>query len=215
MDRSNLGSQGLFVAFEGLDGCGKTTQARMLIDCFSGLNFPHRYVREPGGTAVGNQIRNLLLDPETSLTNWGEAMLYATARSQLVRDVISPALRAGEVVVCDRYLFSSLAYQGYGLELDLELVCTINMQAVEGLLPHITFLLDIAPAEGLRRQSAKRGLDRIEQRTLEYYRRVCQGYRQLAKHYPLMVMDGTDSPENLHRQVWKSVMKYITRRGKK
>lgn len=214
MDRSNLVCQGIFVAFEGLDGCGKTTQARMLVERVSCLELPHRYVREPGGTAVGDKIRSLLLNPETSLTPWGEAMLYATARSQLVHEVIAPALAAGEMVVCDRYLFSSLAYQGYGLELDLELVSSINMQAVGEVLPDITFLLDITPEVGLERQSSQRGLDRIERRSVAYYQRVCQGYRRLAQQHRMVVMDGTERPEALHRQVWTEIEK-LTKGGEK
>ena len=117
MDRSDLGS-GLFIVFEGLDGCGKTTQAQMLADFFDRRGIKYTHVREPGGTAVGNQLRSILLNPETSLTD-GEVLLLAAARAQLVQDVIIPALKRGEMVVSDRYLFSSLAYQGYGLEQDV------------------------------------------------------------------------------------------------
>ncbi len=209
MDRSSISSQGLFIAFEGLDGCGKTTQAKMLIDYLSRGDMPHKHVREPGGTVVGVKIRQLLLDPETMLTTWGEAMLYATARAQLVQDVISPALARGEVVVCDRYLFSSLAYQGYGLGLNVELVKTINMKAVGGLLPHISFLLDIPPEAGLQRQSSQRGLDRIEQRDSNYHQRVRCGYQQLAKEYSLIILNGEASAEEIHRQVIERVNTYI------
>jgi len=109
MDRSSSINKGNFIVFEGLDGCGKTTQAQMLVGFLDQRGVKYTYVREPGGTAVGNQLRSILLNPTTVLTQWGEMLLLAAARAQLVQDVIRPALARGEVVVCDRYLFSSLA----------------------------------------------------------------------------------------------------------
>ncbi len=209
MDRSSIGSQGLFIAFEGLDGCGKTTQAKLLIQYLLQRNIPHRHVREPGGTEVGDKIRQLLLSPETRLNTWGEAMLYATARAQLVQDVISPSLAKGEVVVCDRYLFSSLAYQGYGLGLDVELVRTINMKAVGGLIPHISFLLDIPVETWSQRQSSKQHLDRIERRDADYYQRVRDGYQKLAREHGLVVLNGQHSEQKLYSQILEKIEAYI------
>ncbi|MGI6365760.1 MAG: dTMP kinase [Bacillota bacterium] len=200
MDRSDLGS-GLFIVFEGLDGCGKTTQAQMLADFFDRRGIKYTHVREPGGTAVGNQLRSILLNPETSLTRWGEVLLLAAARAQLVQDVIIPALKRGEMVVSDRYLFSSLAYQGYGLEQDVELVRRVNLEAVQGLMPDITFYLEIDPAVGLARQQRVRGLDRIEQRQGDFFARVVKGYSQLRLEYDFANIDGTATPEQIHRQV--------------
>lgn len=200
MDRSDLGS-GLFIVFEGLDGCGKTTQAQMLADFFDRRGIKYTHVREPGGTAVGNQLRSILLNPETSLTRWGEVLLLAAARAQLVQDVIIPALKRGEMVVSDRYLFSSLAYQGYGLEQDVELVRRVNLEAVQGLMPDITFYLEIDPAVGLARQQRVRGLDRIEQRQGDFFARVVKGYSQLRLEDHFANIDGTATPEQIHRQV--------------
>lgn len=199
MVRSNL--KGRFIVFEGLDGCGKTTQAKMLSDFLSSQGVQCLHVREPGGTAVGNKLREILLDPETVLTRWGEVLLLAAARAQLVQDVIRPALARGEIVVCDRYLFSSLAYQGYGLEQNVELVRQVNLEAVGGLMPDWTFLLDIEPEAGLSRQANRRGLDRIEQRKEGFFQRVVEGYQQLAKDYGLIRLDGTASVQAIHRQV--------------
>ncbi|MDD2281759.1 MAG: dTMP kinase [Eubacteriales bacterium] len=199
MVRSNL--KGRFIVFEGLDGCGKTTQAKMLSDFLSSQGVQYLHVREPGGTAVGNKLREILLDPETVLTRWGEVLLLAAARAQLVQDVIRPALARGEIVVCDRYLFSSLAYQGYGLEQNVELVRQVNLEAVGGLMPDWTFLLDIEPEAGLSRQANRRGLDRIEQRKEGFFQRVVEGYQQLAKDYGLIRLDGTASVQAIHRQV--------------
>ncbi|HBI56400.1 MAG TPA: dTMP kinase [Firmicutes bacterium] len=199
MVRSNL--KGRFIVFEGLDGCGKTTQAKMLSDFLSSQGVQYLHVREPGGTAVGNKLREILLNPETVLTRWGEVLLLAAARAQLVQDVIRPALARGEIVVCDRYLFSSLAYQGYGLEQNVELVRQVNLEAVGGLMPDWTFLLDIEPEAGLSRQANRRGLDRIEQRKEGFFQRVVEGYQQLAKDYGLIRLDGTASVQAIHRQV--------------
>lgn len=200
MDRSDLGA-GLFIVFEGLDGCGKTTQAQMLADFFSKQRIKYLHVREPGGTAVGDQLRSILLNPETSLTRWGEVLLLAAARAQLVQDVIMPALQGGKMVICDRYLFSSLAYQGYGLEQDVELVKRVNLEAVQGLMPDLTFYLEIEPEVGLARQKQVRGLDRIEQRKADFFARVVQGYSRLCWEYGFVRIDGTATPEQIHRQV--------------
>ncbi|MDD4657663.1 MAG: dTMP kinase [Eubacteriales bacterium] len=209
MVRSNL--KGRFIVFEGLDGCGKTTQAQMLSDFLSHQGVKYLHVREPGGTTVGNKLREILLDPETVLTRWGEVLLLAAARAQLVQDVIRPALAQGEIVVCDRYLFSSLAYQGYGLQQNVELVRQVNLEAVGGLMPDWTFLLDIEPEAGLARQANRRGLDRIEQRNAGFFQRVVEGYQQLAKDYGLIRLDGTASVQAIHQQVVTILSKFILR----
>jgi dTMP kinase len=199
MVRSNL--KGHFIVFEGLDGCGKTTQAQLLADFFFRRGVEYLHVREPGGTVVGDKLRQILLNPDTVLTRWGEVLLLAAARAQLVQDVIQPALARGEIVVCDRYLFSSLAYQGYGLMQDVELIRQVNLEAVGGLMPDWTFLLDIDPSAGLARQANRRGLDRIEQRDEGFFQRVVEGYQLLAKKYGFIKLDGKASIQEIHRQV--------------
>jgi dTMP kinase len=199
MDRSDITKK--FIAFEGLDGCGKTTQATLLARFLEAQGVKYTYVREPGGTVVGDQIRSILLNPATILSPWGEVLLYAAARAQLVQDIIVPCLARGDVVVCDRYMFSSLAYQGYGLEQDVEFVGKVNLQAVRGLMPAWTFLLQISPEDGLARQASQRGLDRIEQRDAEFFQRVVTGYDKMAEKYKFTVLNGTADPEQLHQQV--------------
>ena len=203
MDRSNI--KGKFIAFEGLDGCGKTTQARMLAGFLKTQGIKYTYVREPGGTSVGDQIRAILLNPATVLSPWGEVLLYAAARAQLVQDIILPCLDRGELVVSDRYIFSSLAYQGYGLQQDVKLVEAVNLEAVRGLMPTQTFLLQITPQEGLARQASSRGLDRIEQRSSDYFQRVVDGYGMLAQDYGFSLLDGTKDPGQIHQQVLESI----------
>lgn len=199
MDRSNI--KGKFIVFEGLDGCGKTTQAKMLTDLFAERGIEYIHVREPGGTKVGDQLRQLLLDPETELTLWGEVLLLVAARAQLIQDVVRPALAKGQAVVCDRYLFSSFAYQGYGLDLDVELVKRINLEAVGGLLPDWTFFLDVDFQTGLARQANRRDLDRIEKRDAGFFKRVVEGYKQLAADYGFKILPGTAPADIIHRQV--------------
>lgn len=173
----------------------------------------HLHVREPGGTDVGDKLRAILLDTHTVLTRWGEVLLLAAARAQLVQDVIKPALARGETVVCDRFFFSSLAYQGYGLQQDVELVRQVNFVAVQGLLPDWTFYLDINPQTGLLRQANKRNLDRIEQRNGGFFQRVVEGYEQLVNEYRLIRLDGNEAAEVIHHQVVTLLSKINIERG--
>ena len=202
-------NKGVFIVFEGLDGCGKTTQAEMLADYLKCQGIKHTTIREPGGTVVGNQLRTLLLDPSTVLTRWGEVLLLAAARAQLVQDIIRPALGRGEIVVCDRYLFSSLAYQGYGLQQDIELVKRVNLEAVQGLMPDRTFILAVSPEVGLARQANNRGLDRIELRDAGFFQRVVEGYQELAEAYNMVKLDGTAEARIIHEQVLAALEKFI------
>ena len=193
--------KGLFIVLEGLDGCGKSTQAELLSDFFARRGIRYLHVREPGGTSLGDKLRQILLDPQTVLTRWGEVLLLAAARAQLVQDLVRPALARGEIVISDRSLFSSLAYQGYGLGQDVELVKRVNLEAVEGLLPDLTFFLEIEAGVGLARQATRRGLDRIEQRDEGFFQRVVEGYRQLARDYDFVRLDGTLPVEVVHEQI--------------
>lgn len=172
--------RGLFVVLEGVEGAGKTTQARSLSEWFGRLGLPHVLVREPGGTPVGEAVRNLFLErgdwqipPETEL------FLILAARGALVRQVIGPALARGEIVLADRFDLSTLAYQGFGRGLDLEEVSRANRLATGGVRPDLYLLLDLPPEEGLRRKGG--GGDRMEREELEFFRRVRQGYLQLAE----------------------------------
>ena len=191
----------MFVTFEGLDGSGKSTQARLLTKALRDDGRDVVATREPGGTALGEGIRDLLLGG-TDVSAWAEAALFAAARAQLVEEVIAPALARGADVVCDRYLDSSLAYQGIARGLGLERVLELNLPAIGGVLPDRTFLLLVDPNEAARRLGGGAG-DRIEREAEDFRRRVDAAYRELAAAFPerIVTLDGTRPPEEIAREV--------------
>ena len=187
----------MFVTFEGLDGSGKSTQAALLVERLRGNGREVVATREPGGTPVGERVREVLLGGEGELLAWTEAALFAAARSEIVARVIRPALARAADVVCDRYVDSSLAYQGAARGLGVEAVLALNEGATGGLLPDRTFLLLLAPDEAARRLGPR--ADRIERAGADFRTRVDAGYRELAARYPdrIVPLDGTLSPEEL------------------
>ncbi len=186
----------MFVTFEGLDGSGKTTQAELLALHLRESGREVLTTREPGGTALGERVRALLLDGE-AVSGWAEAALFAAARAELVERVIRPALERGTDVVCDRYLDSSLAYQGIARGLGLQRVLDLNLPAIGGLLPDRTFLLLVDPAEAAARSAA--GPDRIEREGAAFHEAVDGAYRELANTFPerIVALDGSQPPEEL------------------
>jgi len=179
----------MFVSFEGLDGCGKTTQARLLARALEETGVEVVLTREPGGTPLGEQIRDLVLHGD-HVAPWAEAALYAAARAQHVDELIRPALARGATVVSDRYVDSSVAYQGAGRELGVEEVLALNLTVVGGLLPDLTFLVEIDIDTALARVGDK--ADRIERAEAEFWPRVAEAYRALAARFTerYVVIDG-------------------------
>ena len=190
----------MFVTFEGLDGCGKTTQAVLLADALRGDGVEVVSTREPGGTPLGEAIRDLVLHGG-HVAPWAEAALYAASRAQHVDGVIRPALERGATVVCDRYIDSSVAYQGVGRGLGLEEVLALNLAVVGGLLPDRTVLVVIDPETAAERVGSSG--DRIERDGIALWRRVAGAYRTLAERYPerYVVVDGRRSVAEVAEEI--------------
>lgn len=191
----------MFVTFEGLDGSGKTTQIELLRERLEAEGRDVVAVREPGGTELGEGIRALLLHGP-HMTPWAEAALYAAARAELVDEVIAPALERGADVLCDRYVDSSLVYQGAGRELGIDQVLELNRPAIRGLLPDRTFLLLLDEDESARRVGASP--DRLERAGDAFRRRVAAAYRELAARFPdrIVVLDGSLPPDELADRIY-------------
>jgi len=175
--------KGKFITFEGSEGSGKSTHAKLLKDYLRKEGFSVELIREPGGTKISEKIRQFILDPKyKSMTDICETLLYMAARVQIVKEVIKPALEEGKIVICDRFLDSTIVYQGYGGGINLDLIKRLGKLATLGIKPDLTFLLDIETREGLKR--AGKIKDRIELKSLDYHRRVRKGYLTLAKKEP-------------------------------
>ncbi len=195
----------MFVTFEGIDGSGKTTQARLLADTLSAEGADVVLTREPGGTPLGEAVRDLVLHGE-HVAPWAEAALYTAARAQHVEEVIRPALERGATVISDRYLDSSVAYQGAGRGLGVEAVLQLNLSAVGGLVPDWTILVDLDARGASERMGGDR--DRIERDGLELQERAAEAYRALAARFSdrYVVVDGTASVAEIAAQVWRAVL---------
>jgi dTMP kinase len=182
MTSIGAGTRGCFIAFEGGEGAGKSTQEALLAESLAGLGYPVVRTREPGGTPAGEAIRTVLLSPKyEGLDARAEALLFAAARGEHVTRVIRPALERGDVVICDRYLDSSVAYQGHGRDLGAQRVRDLSLWATRDLLPDLTILLDIDPQVGLSRVSDP---DRLEAEPLAYHQRVRDAFRVIAADDP-------------------------------
>ena len=193
---------GLFITFEGVEGAGKTTQIALLRAMLEREGRTVCITREPGGDALAEAVRKLVL--HTEMTPRAELLLFLASRAQNVEQVIRPHLAAGEVVLCDRFTDSSLAYQGYGRGLGRDTVHLLNTFATGGLFPDLTFLLDLDPKVGLERQSDR---NRMEGETLAFHQRVREGFlSEAANDTPrICVLDATQSPEVLHRHIWQRI----------
>ena len=203
---------GLFISFEGGEGSGKSTQAERLARRLRAHHCQVLLTYEPGGTALGNELRDLLKsNPRVALSAGAELLLFAAARSQLTQEVILPALDKGVCVICDRYMDSTTAYQGYGRGLPLDTVETVNRFATHGLQPDLVFLLDMQPDESLERKRLPR--DRIEDEGSSFHKRVRAGYLEMAAREPKrwLVVDAALQPDEVEQRIWSRIEPLLQR----
>lgn len=213
-------ARGWFITLEGLEGTGKSTHGPALAEHLRGRGLEVLHTREPGGTAIGERIRDVLLDDaHREMAAETEMLLFAASRAQFVREVVRPALDRGVTVLSDRYMDASLAYQGYGRGLDVAVVRWVNEVATGGLLPDLTILLDIDPAAGLDRARAGKGDgtgrgDRLEQEALPFYQGVREGFLRLAAEAPqrFAVVDASGEVTQVWRQVVETVERFLGQR---
>ena len=194
---------GLFISFEGIDGCGKSTQADLLRSYLESKGEQVELLREPGGTALSEQIREILLNPNNEKMDPStESILLSASRAQLTREIIIPALERGNVVICDRYADSTLAYQGYGRGINLEWLEKLNAFATAGLKPDITLLVDLPVDEALNRMQSK-SFDRIEMEGIEFLEKVRSGYLELTDRFSkrYFMIDGMETIEEMSKKI--------------
>ena len=205
---------GLFIAFEGPDGCGKSTQLRFLAEHLEQNGVTVVRTREPGGSPIAEKIRDVLLDTENvQMDAVTEAMLYAAARAEHVRKILMPALEAGKVVLCDRFVLSSYAYQGFGRGLGLDLVRKINEPALAGCLPDVTVFINITPERAFARMNEHKERDRLENEHISFHRRVFDGFTTLSKDEGVICIDAKGSKHDTHELIKQQLLPIIAQAG--
>ena len=204
--------RGKFITFEGCDGCGKSTQLRLFEEYLTNAGIPHIFTREPGGGKISEAIREILLNGKNSeMTDECEALLYAASRVQHLHDRVEPALAQGKLVICDRYVDSSLAYQAYARGLGVDFITKINAYALEQYLPDLTVFIDLTPQEAFLRKHGADENDRLEQAGTAFHERVYEGYQKIAKENPerFVCVNGRQSPQ----EVFEEVLRILKKRG--
>ena len=197
-------NEGKFITFEGCDGCGKSTQLRLLSEYLTKNGIEHIFTREPGGGKISEAIREILLNGKNAeMTDECEALLYAAARAQHLRDKVEPAMSEGKLVVCDRYVDSSFAYQAYARGLGFEFIEKINAFALEKYLPDCTIFFDLTPEAAFQRKHGADENDRLEQAGMEFHKKVYGGYKKLAEKYPdrIVSINAAQTPQEIAKQV--------------
>lgn len=205
---------GIFIVFEGADGSGKSTQIRLLAEYLKSLGADVVNTREPGGCPVAEEVRSIVLSKdEKKMEAVTEALLYAAARAEHVRQVIKPALEAGRIVLCDRFLLSSLAYQGYGRQLGVQEVRRINEPAVAGCLPDVTIFINISPEQAFKRMNELKERDRLERAGMSFHERVFNGYIELSKSEDVISIDAQGTKYETHEIIKQKILPILKDKG--
>ena len=193
--------QGLFITFEGPDGCGKTTQMKLLAEYLEKKGEEVVLTREPGGKGLGEKVREILLNYDGEVSDRCESFLFLADRAQNIDIIVNPAVKAGKIVLCDRHIDSTVAYQGYGRGLDIERINMLNNLTTNGKKPDLTFVFDVDVETSMKRVGKEK--DRMESAGIDFHNRVRQGYLELAKQEPnrIKVIDATKSIEEIHKKV--------------
>jgi len=203
---------GKFITFEGCEGAGKSKQIGLLSDYLTERNIKHVVTREPGGNHISESIRSIILDGKnTDMADECEALLYAAARVQVLKSVIAPALNEGNIVICDRYIDSSFAYQGYARGLGIETIEKINFYAIKNFMPSLTVFLDIPPKEAFERKHGADEDDRLEQAGMAFHEKVYEGYKAVEKRYPERFV--SINPMGEKEETHKKIIELLKSRG--
>lgn len=207
--------KGLFIVMEGPDGSGKTTQINLLKEYLEEAGYECLITREPGGTVIGEEVRQLILNPEhKEMSPVTEMLLYAASRAQLVHEVIGPALEEGKIVISDRFVDSSIVYQGIARKLGISTVSAVNAPGIGIYRPDGIFFIDLSEAEGLRRKKEQKNLDRMEQEGIDFHHMVSEGYRKVLSGRPeVMKIDGGRSIDTIQKKIRNHVDELLKKKN--
>ncbi len=208
--------KGLFIVMEGPDGSGKTTQINLLKEYLEETGYECLITREPGGTVIGEEVRQLILNPEhKEMSPVTEMLLYAASRAQLVHEVIGPALEEGKIVISDRFVDSSIVYQGIARKLGISTVSAVNAPGIGIYRPDGIFFIDLSEAEGLRRKKEQKNLDRMEQEGIDFHHMVSEGYRKVLSGRPeVMKIDGGRSIDTIQKKIRNHVDELLKKKNR-
>ncbi len=216
--RSDIMQKGIFITFEGNDGSGKTTISTKVYETLKNKGYPVLYTREPGGIEIAEQIRSIILDPNnTEMDARTEALLYAASRRQHLIEKVLPALKQGKIVLCDRFIDSSLAYQGVGRDIGMKEVFDMNAFAIEGHMPDVTIFLSVSLKTGMKRVAQRGNLDRMDQESMEFHKRVAEGYESVKLKYAdrMVMIDAEQEMEKVYEATLRQVEEIIKRYDKR